>query len=179
VNRKSSRERTDDAAIAAEVAELTASPCRPAGREDPSALITAKKGERAAKKRNAELEPSPRASEIDERLNSAQPIINAILSNPKLRAEALRIASGTQHQPQVTTEQPTSDEDPDAAAFAEDAGFFLGDNVTPDVARARRVLDIARQAARPADRRAHPPAGRGDAQPEGRLEPARRDGANR
>jgi hypothetical protein len=86
----------DDAAIAAEVAELTASPADQQAEKIKNALITAKRDLRVSNRRVKELEPvAARASEIDERLNSAQPVINAILSNPKLRAEALRIASGT------------------------------------------------------------------------------------
>ncbi len=105
-----------------------------------SALVNAKKALRTATKAIKELEPiAARSAEVNSRLDRAQPIIDAIVSNPKLRAEALRIAQGTRTTSE-TVEQPTSDEDPDAAAYAEDAGFYLGDGQTPDVARARRVL---------------------------------------
>jgi hypothetical protein len=151
---------SDDASIEAEVAELTASPSDQQAAKIQAALIAAKKGEKAAKKRNAELEPlAARMAETDERLNTVQPIINAILSNPKLRAEALRIANGTSTS-HSTTEQPTSDEDPDAAAFAEIQGYYLADNTTPDLTRARRALDILdKRHGRQTDERIRPLAG--------------------
>lgn len=130
----------DDAALVAEVEELTKSPVEAQGDKVKNALIQTKRELRTAQRRNKELEPvAARASEIDTRLGQAQPIINAILSNPKLKAEALRIAAGT-NTSSDRTNQPTEDDDPDASAYAEDAGFFLADGATPDVARARRVL---------------------------------------
>lgn len=130
----------DDAALVAEVDELTKSPVEQQGDRVKSALIDAKRKLRDSMRRNKELEPiAARASHIDEQLGQAQPIINAILSNPRLKAEALRIASGTNTSSE-RTEQPTETDDPDAAAYAEDAGFYLADNTTPDLARARRVL---------------------------------------
>lgn len=105
-----------------------------------SALISAKKALKAATKAVKDLEPiAQRSREVDERLNRAQPIIDAIITNPKLRAEAMRIAQGTRASDD-RTDQPNPDEDPDAASYAEDAGFYLADGQTPDVARARRVL---------------------------------------
>lgn len=151
---------TPDDDITAEVETLTQTPGEQQNARVKAALIAAKKGEKAAKKRIAELEPLAAGSaETTERLNTVQPIINAILSNPKLRAEALRIANGTSTS-HATTEQPDADEDPDAAAYAEDAGFFLGDNTTPDVARARRVLNrLDARHGRQTDERIRPLAG--------------------
>lgn len=135
-------ETTDDPDIAAEVETLTQTPGEQQNARVKAALIAAKKGEKAARKRNAELEPlAARMAETDERLNTVQPIINAILSNPKLRAEALRIANGTSTS-HTTTDQPTAEEDPDAAEFAEMQGYYLADQSTPDLARSRRVLTM-------------------------------------
>jgi hypothetical protein len=105
-----------------------------------SALMAAKKEANGLRSKVKELEPiAARATDVDARLSNAQPIIDAIVSNPKLRAEALRIAQGTRVSDDRTT-QPDESDDPDAAAYAEDAGFYLSDGQTPDVARARRVL---------------------------------------
>jgi hypothetical protein len=106
-------------------------------------LISAKKEARSLKKRISELEPvAKRVTDVDARLDKAQPIIDAIITNPKLRAEALRMANSATRPSGDMTEQPTPDEDPDAAAFAEIQGYYLNDNVTPDLARSRRALDI-------------------------------------
>lgn len=100
-------------------------------------LITSKKVVRELEKRIKELEPvAARATEIEANLGRAQPIINAILSNPKLQAEANRIAGGTRPTAE-TTDQP---DDADAIAMAEEMGFYLADNQTPDAARGARVL---------------------------------------
>jgi hypothetical protein len=125
-----------------------------------SALIAAKKAGRAAEKRVKELEPeAARAAEINDRLGKAQPIIDAILTSPKLRAEALRIAQGTRTSDE-RTDQPDANEDPDAASYAEDAGFYLADGQTPDVARARRVLTrLDQRHGRQTDERIRPLAG--------------------
>jgi hypothetical protein len=105
-----------------------------------SALVSAKKALKAATKAVKDLEPmAARSREVDERLNRAQPIIDAIITNPKLRAEALRIAQGTRTTAD-NVDVPTTDDDPDGAAIAEDLGFYLSDGQTPDIARARRVL---------------------------------------
>ncbi len=105
-----------------------------------SALMDAKKSVRALSKKVKDLEPvAQRVTEIDGRLQKAQPIIDAVLANPKLRAEALKIAQGTAPS-RATTDQPTADEDPDAVAYAEDMGWYLQDGTTPDAARGRRVL---------------------------------------
>jgi len=125
-----------------------------------SALISAKKALKAATKAVKELEPiAQRAREVDERLNRAQPIIDAVINNPKLRAEALRIGRGV---PQTSdrVEQPSTDEDPDAADFAEIQGYYLADGVTPDVVRARRALTILdKRSGRQTDERIRPLAG--------------------
>lgn len=102
-----------------------------------SALIGSKKTQRELQKRIKELEPvAARATEIEANLGRAQPIINAILNNPKLQAEATRIAGGTRATAE-TVEQP---DDPDLVWYAEEHGFFLSDGVTPDAARAGRIM---------------------------------------
>jgi hypothetical protein len=102
-----------------------------------SALIGSKKTQRELQKRVKELEPiAARVTKLDGQLTNVQPIINALMSSPKLRSEAMRIASGTRPTAD-TTEQP---DDADLTAFAEDSGFYLADGMTPDSARAGRVL---------------------------------------
>jgi hypothetical protein len=125
-----------------------------------SALVNAKKALRVATKAIKELEPiAQRSKEVNDRLDRAQPIIDAIITNPKLRAEALRIAQGTRTTSD-TVDQPSADEDPDAAAYAEDAGFYLADGQTPDLARSRRVLDrLDKRHGRQTDDRIRPLAG--------------------
>lgn len=125
-----------------------------------SALIAAKKEGKGYRDKLKELEPvAARTADVDQRLATAQPIINAILQNPKLRAEALRIAQGTNTSSE-RTEQPAAEDDPDAAAYAEDAGFYLADGQTPDIARARRVLTrLDQRHGRQTDERMRPLAG--------------------
>lgn len=104
-----------------------------------STMLRYKKEAKANAKRIKELEPvAGRVNELEGRLNEASPVINAILTNPRLKAEALRIANGTRTTAEHV-EQP--EEDTDATAYAEDMGFYLADGVTVDAARARRVLD--------------------------------------
>ena len=50
-------------------------------------------------------------------------MIDALVSSPKLRAEALRIAQGTRTSAE-SAEQP---DDADVVATAEDLGFYLSD----------------------------------------------------
>lgn len=100
-------------------------------------LVGLRKGSRESAKRIKELEPlAARAKEVDERLAQASPIIDAVLSNPKLRAEAIRTAQGTR----TSSESTVQPDDADAVAMAEDLGFYLADGVTPDAARGARVL---------------------------------------
>lgn len=88
-------------------------------------------------KRVKELEPiAAGATELGNRLTAAQPMIDALVNSPKLRAEALRISQGTRTTAE-TAEQP---DDADLVAFAEDNGWYLADGTTPDAARAGRVL---------------------------------------
>lgn len=104
-----------------------------------STMLRYKKEAKANAKRIKELEPvAARVTDLEGKLEGASPIINAILSNPKLKAEALRVVNGTRTSSEHT-DQP--DNDPDAEQFAEDSGFYLADGSTVDVARARRVLD--------------------------------------
>ena len=155
-----------DADLIAEVEDLV----KPQADQDrdkvKAALIAAKRENRALAKKLKDVEPiAARAAELDDRLNRAQPIIDALVSNPKLRAEALRIAQGTRPSAD-STEQPTGDEDPDAAGYAEDMGFYLADGVTPDAARARRVLNrLDSRHGRQTDERIRPLAGVRDRTP--------------
>lgn len=131
----------DDAGIAAEVAELTASPSDQQTAKVTAALIAAKKGEKAARKRIAELEPvANRVTEVQGQLDRVQPIIMAVTTNPKLLAEANRIAQGGTRPTSESTAQP---DDEEASAFAENVfSFYMADGTTPDVARARRAMDL-------------------------------------
>ncbi len=102
-----------------------------------SALISAKRENKTLHARNKELEPiAARVTEIDGKLQTAQPILDAIMTDPKLRATVQRIAAGTRATA-GTVEQP--DDDPDAAALAEDSGYYLQDGQL-DVARAQRIM---------------------------------------
>jgi hypothetical protein len=132
---------TDDAAILAEVEELVTPEAEKDRDKVKAALIAAKREARAANRKVKELEPvAARARELDERLGKAQPIIDAVITNPKLRAEALRVASGEgTRRSGDTSEQPSDDDE--ARGHAEDYGMFMADGQTPDVARARRALD--------------------------------------
>src|SRR6185295_1949117 len=86
-----------------------------------------------------DLEPiAARVQSLDETLNTIMPVVQAVNTDPTLRAQALRIANGTAPSRETTT-QPH--DDAEAVAMAEDLGFFLADGVTPDAARGKRVLD--------------------------------------
>lgn len=99
-------------------------------------LVGLRKGSRESAKRIKELEPiAARAKEVDERLAAASPIIDAVLNNPKLRAEAIRASQGTR----TSNESTAQPDDADAIAMAEDLGFYLADG-QPDAARGARVL---------------------------------------
>lgn len=123
-----------------------------------STMLRYKKEARDNAKRIKELEPiAAKQQETATRLDQASPIINAILANPKLKAEALRIANGTRTSAD-TTEQP--EDDADASAYAEDMGFYLPDGMTLDVARAQRVLArLDQRHGRQTDERIRPLAG--------------------
>lgn len=151
----------DDAAIEAEVAELTASPADQQADKVKNALIAAKRELRTAKRRNAELEPiAENEGRLRQHVASVQPYIDVLVNDPKLRADALRVVNGGGTRVSAdTTEQPTDDQE--AAAFAENVfGFYLPDQVTPDVARARRAMDLMdRRNGRQTDERLRPLAG--------------------
>lgn len=125
-----------------------------------SALIGAKKALRASERRVKELEPvANRSREIEDKLEAASPYIAAIANNPRLKAEALRAVTGTRTTGE-RVEQPTEDEDPDAAAVAEELGLYQSDQSTPDIARARRVLNrLDQRNGRQTDERIRPFAG--------------------
>lgn len=125
-----------------------------------STMLRYKKEAKALARQVKDLKPvADRAMDIETRLGHAQPIIDAIVSNPKLRAEALRISQGTRASDD-RTDQPSADEDPDGAGIAEDLGFYLADGQTPDIARARRVLSrLDTRHGRQTDDRIRPLAG--------------------
>ena len=105
-----------------------------------SAMLRYKKEAKANARRVKELEPiAASATDINERLGKAQPIIDAILTNPRLRAEALRAVNGTRTSNEQT-DQPQND--PDAEQFAEINNMYLPDGQTLDVARAQRSLAL-------------------------------------
>lgn len=153
----------DDLAIAEEVAALSTDTTATDGKPHSklvAGVIAREKQIRAQNKRIKELETvAARVTDVDGRLNQAQPIIDAILNNPKLRAEAMRIASGEGTRTSTAnTEQPEHDQE--ATEHAEDYGMYLSDGTTPDTARARRALNrIAGITGRQTDERMRPLAG--------------------
>lgn len=103
-------------------------------------MLRYKKDAKELRKRIQELEPiAARSQEIDQRLTQAQPIINAIVSNPRLRAEALRAVQGTRPSAE-TTDQPEND--PEAEAMADALHLYQPDGMTLDVARAQRAMSV-------------------------------------
>lgn len=122
------------------------------------ALIKAKKEGKATAKKLKEVETiAARTQAVEANLAKAQPIIDAVVANPKLRAEALRIANGSRASAD-TTIQP--DQDDDAREYAEDMGWYLADGQTPDAARGRRVMNRqAKLVAGVVDERVRPLAG--------------------
>jgi hypothetical protein len=106
-----------------------------------SALIGVKRELKARSKELDDMRPiAARATEIEEKLNLASPFINALNTSPQLRAEAARIVEGKPTSARV--EQPTEQDDPDAVSLAEEMGLMLGDGVTPDVVKGRRLLNV-------------------------------------
>lgn len=124
-----------------------------------SALIGSKKTQRELQKRVKELEPiAARATEIGSQLERAQPIINAVLNDPKLRAAALRGSGNTDTR--VSSDSTEQVDDPDLIAFAEDAGYYMPDGTTPDTARATRQMNrFLKASGRQTDERIKPLAG--------------------
>jgi len=101
-----------------------------------SSLIATKKEAKALNKRIKELEPvAQESASLRERLDAAQPYINALVADPRLRAEAIRITQGGQPDPR----QPQ--DDIDALEYAEMEGRYLSDGVTPDVQWARKTIN--------------------------------------
>lgn len=150
----------DDAALETEVTATALDDGKGNKMVPVAAVIERERALRTANKRIKELEPiAASATDLNDRLSKAQPLIDALVTSPKLRAEALRIAQGTRTSDDRTT-QPSEDDDPDASSYAEDAGFYLADGVTPDVARARRVLTrLDQRHGRQTDDRLRPLAG--------------------
>lgn len=107
-------------------------------------LVGLKKTAREGKGKIKELEArTAHAAELEQRLEQASPIINAVLNDPNLRASALRAANSTRPSGDSTA-QP---QDADAVALAEEYGFYLADGITPDAARGQRVLSRIRSTA--------------------------------
>src|SRR5579862_6787674 len=106
-----------------------------------SALAGAKKESRASAKRVKELEAKEAEyGVLKQRLDSAQPIIDAIVNNPKLSAEARKIASGIKPTSDKV-DQPDVHEDPDAVAYAETMDLYTKEG-NLDVVKARKALDV-------------------------------------
>lgn len=97
-------------------------------------FLDTKKAAKEATKRVKELEPiAAETQALRERLEAAAPFISAITDDPTLRAEAIRrVKGGGTPAPQTDTE---------AKDYAEDWGIYLSDGITPDVVKARRMLD--------------------------------------
>lgn len=111
-----------------------------------SALIGSKKEMKALRARVKELEPvAADVTRVKGQLAQAQPIIDAVVGNPKLMAEAVRLAGGGAPS-RASTAQPM--DDAEAVGHAEDMGWYLSDGVTPDAARGRRVLERQSKAIR-------------------------------
>lgn len=101
-----------------------------------SALITSKKEAKAHARRVKELEPVAQETEtLRKQIADAQPYINALIADPRLRAEAIRLAQGG--QPQHEQQQ----QDAEAQEYAEMHGLYLTDGITPDATKARRMIN--------------------------------------
>lgn len=101
-----------------------------------SALIATKKEAKAMSRRVKELEAgAAETASLKERLAAAEPYVNALVSDPRLRAEALRIVRGGQPA------QVTAQEDTEAQEYAELHGLYLSDGTTPDATKARKMID--------------------------------------
>jgi hypothetical protein len=74
-----------------------------------------------------------RQQDIDDRLNEIAPKVNAILNNAKMKAEYLRMQSGTL--------APPSDDDPEAQEWAEESGLYMPDGQTLNVTLARKQIN--------------------------------------
>jgi hypothetical protein len=148
----------DDEAIVAEVKQLAADPPTAKDKVE-AALIATKRELRAANRRMKELEPvAADHATLKKQLDAVQPIINAVVTDPKLRAEAFRIAQGKPTSERV--DQPTEQDDPEAAEIATELGFVLADGSTPDLVKARRLLGVMdKRNARNTDERIKPFAG--------------------
>lgn len=123
-----------------------------------SALMGAKKEIKDLNKRVKDLEPvAAETAQVRDRLDKAQPFIDAIVNNPRMRAEVLRAVNGTRTSGDGT-EQPQ--DDPEAVATAEDLNLYLPDGVTLDVARAQRInTRMDARSRRQADEAVRPLAG--------------------
>lgn len=100
-----------------------------------SALLGAKREARTAGKRVKELEPvAASATELNKRLADAEPYLNTMMTDARIRAEVIARAEGRPVPKADAVDQEALDE-------AIDQGWYQADQVTPDVAKARRVLD--------------------------------------
>lgn len=132
----------DEAAIAAEVSSELGGEATPEEKIK-HALIAAKRQNRVLNRRVKELEPvAARATEVDQKLTDAMPVITALQKNPRLMAEAMRLADAGTRTSSERTDQPNENDDPEASEFAEIQGYYLTDGMTPDIARGRRALQL-------------------------------------
>ncbi len=106
-----------------------------------SALKAERKQRQELQARIRELEPvAARSADLEQKLAQVTPHVDAILQNPRLKAEFLRMAGGEGTRTSADgTAQPMDDQE--AREHAEDNGLYLADGITPDAARARRALD--------------------------------------
>lgn len=101
-----------------------------------SALVGVKKQNRELSKKVKELEPvASRVTEIEQRLERAAPVINAVLTDPALAAAVQRKTNPSA----AKTEQPA--DDPDATEYADAMGWYTETGAV-DVARAQRAIKI-------------------------------------
>lgn len=108
-----------------------------------SALLGTKKELRDATKRIKELEPQAEYGRtVGEKVDKAQPIIDAILADPQLAAAVARKTNPSQAQ----TEQPVND--PIATEYADTMGWYHPTTGEPDAARAQRAIKLHRSMAR-------------------------------
>lgn len=120
----------DEAAIEAEVKAIAGE--KP---KDPvtDALIATKRELRSLNRRVKELDATAQeATTLKERLAAAQPYIDALVGDANLRAQALRRVKGGPVEPQ---------DDAEAKDYAELHGLYLNDGATPNVQKARQLLD--------------------------------------
>jgi hypothetical protein len=115
-------------------------------------MLKYKKESRDLGKKVKDLESRlARQQEIEDRLAEVAPRVNAILNNPRMKAEYLRMQQGAPPPAQGT------EEDAEAAEYAEESGLYLPDGVTLNTGLARKQLNrIEKIAERKANERMQP-----------------------